>query len=226
MIPTGHVRLFYRRALLPLAFDSSVLVEGNTLRNAWSKSNDDKVIAKSRFDRYRYDRSRGKKMLRKGRRIEERTRARRVVQRISPRPVRWSVWRPSRSPPFHTRQKEVAILTPTTITVATVIYQFIYCHAWINRWFADTRITPLVFLKPFKPFEGSTGFFTWKFGKILFARKRRKKKKNMCDEFDFDFHSHARAQNERWIFVERDITRPRIIRRLSVDVMFYCYREW
>lgn len=22
---------------------------------------------------------------------------------------------------------------------ATVIYQFIYCHAWINRWFADTR---------------------------------------------------------------------------------------
>lgn len=60
---------------------------------------------------------------------------------------------------------------------------------------------------------------------FICSEKKKKKKKNMCDEFDFDFHSHARAQNERWIFVERDITRPRIIRRLSVDVMFYCYRE-
>lgn len=81
------------------------------------------------------------------------------------------------------------------------------------------------FSKTVQTVRGIDRIFHLKIWQNFICSEKKKKKKNMCDEFDFDFHSHARAQNERWIFVERDITRPRIIRRLSVDVMFYCYRE-
>lgn len=52
---------------------------------------------------------------------------------------------------------------------ATVIYQFIYCHAWINRWFADTRRHGRVSLDS----NRSTGF-RLKLAKILLCSREKK----------------------------------------------------
>lgn len=86
---------------------------------------------------------------------------------------------------------------------ATVICQFIYCHAWINRWFADTRRQRLSF-QLFSP-RIDLGFRLKKFWQKILSRRNTRD----VNRFRFPFYS----THERWIFVERDITRPRIIRR-------------
>lgn len=116
VFPTGHVRLFYRRALLPLAFDSTVSSSKrrkNTRKRGFSTRipltdpNDNRTIRDT-------ESKKGRTISRGERRIENGSTARGREYR------RGQFDDPSGDlrarHPFILSQKEVAILTPTTIT--------------------------------------------------------------------------------------------------------------
>lgn len=114
VFPTGHVRLFYRRALLPLAFDSTVSSSKRRKEHSETRvfdpltdPNDNRTIRDT-------ESKKGRTISRGGRRIENGSTARGREYR------RGQFDDPSGDlrarHPFILSQKEVAILTPTTIT--------------------------------------------------------------------------------------------------------------
>lgn len=118
----GHVRLFYRRALLPLAFDSTVSSSrGKHLETRFRPTIIEAIDSRCRCKR--------KTISRKGSSwLEERTRARRAVESIA-----------AASSMIRLETFALATLSYSPEgsrhfdsdydNRATVIYQFIYCHA-------------------------------------------------------------------------------------------------